>query len=305
MQKNSNHTLLTERFRPSTLDGFIGTDHVKQLISKQIADNDIQNYLFWGPAGVGKSTLAKIIVNNIDCEYIIINASDERGIDTIREKVIGFAATRSFAKLKVVVLEESDHLTNAAQASLRAVIEEYSENTRFIFTCNYIEKMIDPIQSRCQVVTLVPPSKAEVAEHIANICDEEEIKYAPNDIKQIVNQNYPDIRKMLNILQASNIEGTINLDRGMMVSLNYIDKIINELKKSKPSFSAIRQLIVDSDDTTFVELYRQLFDRVSEYMPGKEGTAIIYINEAQYHGQFSIDKQINICALLYNLIQNK
>ena len=144
-----------------------------------------------------KSTLAKILVNTLDCEYIIINASDERGIDVIRDKVISFASTMSFSPLKIIILEEGDFITSLGQAALRSVIEEFSLNTRFIFTCNYIERIIEPLQSRCEVVKIVPPSKPAIAGHLANICDKEEIKYDVQDIVKIVQKNYPDIRKML------------------------------------------------------------------------------------------------------------
>ena len=204
-----------------------------------------------------------------------------------------------------ILTHNCDSMTSNAQLSLRAIIEEFSKTTRFIFTCNHIEKVIDPIQSRCQVITIVPPSKSDIARHLVAICNEEKIKYELSDIGKIVNQNYPDIRKMLNIIQSSNVDGIINLDKGLLVSSNYMDKVLIELKKPKPNFLSIRQLIIDCEDTSFTDFYRFLFNKSSEYMPGNEGTAAILINEHQYQAQFSIDKQINICSLIYNLIKNK
>ena len=128
-------------------------------MNQYIGQNDIQNLIFYGPAGTGKTTLAKLIVKNIDCDYLYINASDERGIETIRDKVSGFASTMSFKPLKIIILDEADFLTIQAQASLRNVIEEFSQNCRFILTCNYVERIIDPLQSRCQTLKIVPPSK--------------------------------------------------------------------------------------------------------------------------------------------------
>ena len=150
---NTDNSLLNEKYRPVTLDTYVGNAKLKASIAKQLEQNDIQNYLFYGPAGTGKTTLAKLCIKNLDCDYLYINASDERGIETIRDKVQGFASTMSFKPLKVVILDEADFLTIQAQASLRNIIETFSRTTRFILTCNYIERIIDPLQSRCQVLT--------------------------------------------------------------------------------------------------------------------------------------------------------
>ena len=146
---NKNHSLLVEKYRPQTLDTFVGNETLKGQLQKFIDQNDIVNMLFYGPAGSGKTTLAKLLVKNLDCDYLTINASDERGIETIRDKVSGFASTMSFKPLKVIILDEADFLTIQAQASLRNVIETFSRTTRFIMTCNYVERIIDPLQSRC------------------------------------------------------------------------------------------------------------------------------------------------------------
>jgi replication factor C small subunit len=164
---NKDHTLLVEKYRSKDLGEYVGNEHIKKTIQQYIGQNDIQNLIFYGPAGTGKTTLAKLIVNNLNCDYLYINASDERGIETIRDKVSGFASTASFKSLKVVILDEADFLTIQAQASLRNVIETFSRTTRFIMTCNYVERIIDPLQSRCQVLKIIPPSKGEVAAHIA------------------------------------------------------------------------------------------------------------------------------------------
>ncbi len=160
MSKKIN-TLWVEKYRSADLNSYVGNETIKTTVDKYIKQNDIQNFLFYGPAGTGKTTLAKLIVNNLDCEYLYINASDERGIDTIRDKVSSFAGSASFAPLKVIILDEADFLTIQGQAALRNVIETYSRTTRFILTCNFVERIIDPLQSRCQVLKIVPPSKQD------------------------------------------------------------------------------------------------------------------------------------------------
>ena len=302
--ENTN-SLLNEKYRPITLDNYVGNDKLKTSIARQLEQNDIQNYLFYGPAGTGKTTLAKLITKNLDCDYIYINASDERGIETIRDKVSGFASVASFKPLKVVILDEADFLTIQAQASLRNIIETFSRTTRFILTCNYIERVIDPLQSRCQTIKVVPPTKKEVAVHLASICDKESISYDPNAIGKIVNKFYPDLRKMLNTIQSSSIKNRLVLDDSLLVSTSYLSAILDELKKSKPKFNTIRQIIADSNIDDFEEVFRFLYDKADEYLPGKAGTAAFLINEHQYKANFRIDKEINIMSLINNLINNK
>ena len=209
---NTDNSLLNEKYRPVTLDTYVGNENLKSSISKQLDNNDIQNYLFYGPAGTGKTTLAKLCVQNLDCDHLYINASDERGIETIRDKVSILSMLFSFKSLKVVILDEADFLTIQAQASLRNIIETFSRTTRFILTCNYVERIIDPLQSRCQTIKVIPPTKKEVAVHLASICDKESISYEPTAIGKIVNKFYPDLRKMLNTIQASNNKGQLALD---------------------------------------------------------------------------------------------
>lgn len=302
---NNKQTLLVERYRPTELKDYVGNEQLKTTIAQYLKQNDIQNYLFYGQAGTGKTTLAKLIVNNLDCEYLYINASDERGIDTIREKVVGFASVASFKPLKVVILDEADFLTINAQASLRNVIETFSRSTRFILTCNFVERIIDPIQSRCQTFKVVPPSKKQVAQHLAGILDKEEISYEITDLGFLVNQFYPDLRKMLNTIQASTVENKLSLDNTLLVSNSYIQAVLAELSNAQPSFTTIRQTIADSGVNDFDELFRELYDKASEYLPGKEGTVAMLINQHSYQANFRIDKEINLMSLIQNLINNK
>ena len=299
------HSLLVEKYRPDNLEGYVGNENIKKVIAQYLTQNDIQNLIFYGPAGTGKTTLAKIIINNLDCDHLYINASDERGIETIREKVTGFASVASFKPLKVVILDEADFLTIQAQASLRNIIETFSRTTRFIMTCNFVERIIDPLQSRCQVLKIVPPTKSDVAKHLAGILTSENIKYTVEDLKVIVNQYYPDLRKCINTLQLSTVDNTIELDTNVLVSSNYIGKVIAELQTPKPSFKNIRQIIADSNTDDFEEMYRTLYEESSNYMPGKEGTVAILINDHQYKANFRIDKEICLMSLIQNLINNK
>ena len=307
--ENSENSLLVEKYRPYKLENYVGNENIKKSISKYLEQNDIQNLIFYGPAGTGKTTLAKLIVKNLNCDHIYINASDERGIETIRDKVSSFASVASFKPIKVVILDEADFLTIQAQASLRNIIETFSRTTRFILTCNYVERIIDPLQSRCQVLKIVPPTKKDVAKHLHWICNEELITHEVNELVPLVNQYYPDLRKCINTIQLSTVDGGandlyLNLDQSVLVSSNYIDKVIDELK-DKANFKTIRQIIADANVDDFDELFKSLYERASEYLPGKEGTVAILINDHQYKANFRIDKEINIMSLISNLINNK
>ena len=300
-----DHGLLVERYRPVTLENYVGNEHIKKTISQYLGQNDIQNLIFYGPAGTGKTTLAKIIVKNLDCEYLYINASDERGIETIRDKVSGFASSASFKPLKVVILDEADFLTIQAQASLRNVIETFSRNTRFILTCNYVERIIDPLQSRCQTLKIIPPTKADVAKHIAWILGEENTKFEIEDIKIITNQFYPDLRKCLNTVQLSTQDNKLTIDKSVLVSSNYMVQVLKELSNAKPLWREIRQTIANANVQDFEELYRYLYDNASTYASGREGMVAIHINEYSYQSNFRIDKEINCLALIARLIELK
>ena len=310
---NREHSLLVEQYRPNTLEGYVGNENIKKTIEQYLGQNDIQNLIFYGPAGTGKTTLAKIIVHNLNCSHLYINASDERGIDTIREKVSSFASAASFSPLKVVILDEADFLTIQAQASLRNVIETYSRSTRFIMTCNFVERIIDPLQSRCQVLKIIPPSKGEVAAHIASIMEQEGISFQRDDLKIIVNQYYPDLRKCLNTIQLSirtdDVKGEIDkylqIDKSVLVSSNYMTQVLKELSNAKPKWREIRQIIANANVSDFEELYRYLYDNAHVYASGNEGMVAVYINEYSYQSNFRIDKEINCMALIQKLIELK
>ena len=297
------HSLLVEKYRPTNIDNYVGNESIKDTIKSYISKNDIQNLLFYGPAGTGKTTLAKLIAKNIDCDLLYINASDERGIETIRDKVSGFASTMSFKSLKIVILDEADFLTIMAQASLRNVIETFSRSTRFILTCNYVERIIDPLQSRCQTLKIIPPSKLDIVKHLKDITDREDIKVRVDDLAIIVNNNYPDVRKMLNTIQVSTVDNTLKLDNDVLVESNYQNKILEELKLKKPNWRTIRQIVADSNVKDFEGLYRFLYDNSSKYAVGKEGMIAFYVNEYSYQSNFRIDKEVNCMALISKIIE--
>lgn len=303
MKENS---LFVEKYRSKVLDEYVGNEQLKQIVSQYIDKNDIQNLLLYGTPGTGKTTLAKLIVNNIDCDFLYINASDERGIDTIRDKVQGFASSASFKPLKIIILDEADFLTIQAQASLRNIIETYSRTTRFILTCNYLERIIDPLQSRCQVLKITPPSKKEVAQHVAGILEQESINYELNDLVLVVNKHYPDVRKILNTCQVNTVEGKLTIDKALIASNSYTDAILKELKTAnKNSFKNIRQILADSNLSDFEEIYRFLYDNLDEYAKDsvQQAMIIIEIENYMYHANFRIDKEINVMALISKILQ--
>jgi DNA polymerase III delta prime subunit len=303
MKENS---LFVEKYRSKVLSEYVGNKQLKQIVLQYIKNKDIQNLLLYGTPGTGKTTLAKIIINHIDCDSLYINASDERGIDTIRDKVQGFASSASFKPLKIIILDEADFLTIQAQASLRNIIETYSHTTRFILTCNYLERIIDPLQSRCQVLKITPPSKKEVAQHISDILYKEYINYEVSDLVLVVNKHYPDIRKILNTCQVNNVDGKLVIDDLILTSSNYTDTILKELKSvNKNSFKNIRQILADSNLDDFEEIYRFLYDNLDEYTKDdvQQAMIIIEIENYMYHANFRIDKEINVMALISKILQ--
>jgi replication factor C small subunit len=295
------HTLWVEKYRSANLEQYIGNEEVKNRISDCITSNDIPHFIFSGTAGTGKTTLAKLIVNNLKCDYLYLNASDENGIDMIREKVKGFASSASFNPIKIVILDEADFLTQPAQAALRNIIEEYAINTRFILTCNYIERLIEPLQSRCEIHKLTPPSKGEVAKHVCtNILDNENITYDIKDIAQVIKQHYPDIRSIIKNLQASTKEGKFTFTEA---NINWCNQIITVLQKpAKDSWTNMRQIVLDAQVDDYQPLIEHLFENISVYGKGYEAEITIELDEAQWRSRAVPDKEINIAALLGKIL---
>ena len=298
------HTILNEKYRPDTLEGYICKDETKVKFQEFIDKQDIPHLLFAGKPGAGKTTIAKILVENIDCDYLYINATDERSMDVMRDKVGSFAAAGSFKPLKIVILDEATHILQASQVVLLNMMETYSLTTRFILTGNYPERLIEPLRSRCQEFDLQPPTKKVVAQHISVILDKEDIEYEIQDLVTIVNKFYPDFRKIINNCQKYTVDNKLVLDKSINVTDDYQTKIINELKKpSSKSFNNIRQLIANSETDDFESLYKVLYDRLNEYSNGNEGAVICYLEEYMYHATFRLDKEINIMACIAKILE--
>jgi replication factor C small subunit len=302
---NTEHTIWTEKYRPDTLEGYVGNDTLREKLQHYIEHNDIPHLLFYGTAGTGKTTAAKLLVKNIDCDHLFINASDERGVDTIREKLKGFASTIGFRSLKIIVLDECDALTPDAQRALRNMMEAYSASTRFILTANYVERIIDPLISRTQVYKLTPPSKKEVALKLVNILQTEGVEYEKQTIAQLVNAYYPDIRKCINTAQLQTRDGKLHINVedliGQDVKLQVIDALSGNLPL-KDKVNTVRQIVADAHVQDFAEMFRLLFDNVELYAPSKIPQAVIAIAEGQYRDQLVVDKEINFIATLYTIL---
>ena len=299
-----SHTILNEKYRPDTLEGYICKDEYKVKFKEFIKNQDIPHLGFFGKPGAGKTTIAKILVKNIDCDYLYINATDERSIDVMRDKVGAFAAAGSFKPLKIVILDEATHILQAGQVILLNMMETYSLTTRFILTGNYPERLIDPLRSRCQEFDLAPPSKKVIAQHISVILDKENIEYEIPDLVTIVNKYFPDFRKIINNCQKYTIDSVLKLDTMSNTDDNYKDALLAELKKpSVKSFNNIRQIITNTDLEDFDDVYKFLYDKLNEYSNRNEGIIICYLEEYMYHATFRLDKEINIMACIAKILE--
>ena len=295
------HTLWIEKYRSETLEQYIGNEAVKDRIADCITKNDIPHFLFAGSAGTGKTTLAKLIVKNIQCDYLYINASDENGIDIIRDKVKGFASTSTFKPLKVVILDEADFLTQPAQAALRNLIEEYSITTRFVLTCNYIERLIEPLQSRCEIHLLKPPTKSAVAKHICtNILDVENITYEISDVAKIINELYPDVRSIIKVLQSNVKDSKLTITT---LDDNWYKQLIQILnKRDKNAWYQVRQLVADAQIDDFQTAYRYMFDHMADFSYGHDAELSVILDDFIWRAGVVPDKEINFAAAIAKIL---
>jgi replication factor C small subunit len=299
------HSIWTERYRPDTLEGYVGNDALKAKLVQYIETQDIPHLLFYGTAGTGKTTAAKILVKNIDCDYMFINASDERGIDTVRDKIKGFASTVGFKPLKIVVLDESDFLGREAQPALRNMMEAYSATTRFILTANYIERIIDPLVSRTQVYKLTPPSKKEAAIRLSEILKSENVEYDKQTIAQIVHAYYPDLRKIINTAQLQTRSGKLQVSVEQLIGQDLKLKVVDALMSSMPlkdKVTQVRQFLADQQVQDFSEMYQVLYQHVEDYAPNKVPETVIALAEGQFRDGQVVDKELNFVATLYTIL---
>lgn len=301
--------LLVERYRPKSLDDIVLTKDEYSFFQSLKTKKEIPNLLFAGSPGTGKTSLAKIIVRDVlDCQYLYINASDENGIDTIRSKVIGFSSTKSLdGKLKVVLFDECDALSLDSQKALRNVIEEYSENTRFVFTCNYLFKIIPALQSRCQIFNLTPPLEG-VLNRIVLILKQEGIK-VPDDEKnklvELIRSGYPDLRRIINDVQKFSYTGTLVIKE--TCAKNIATKLIEKLEQ-KIDLTDIRKFIIEREQEfsgDYLQLLKEMFEVVynSTTLDQEQRTnKLLIISEAMYKDSIVVDKEINwfsACLRLY------
>ena len=300
-----NNSLWCEKYRPTKLTEYVGNEHLKQKVSDYLQSGDVPHLLFFGKAGTGKTTLAKLIVNSISCDYIVINASDENNVDTVRNKVKGFASTIGFKDMKVIILDEFDYMTPNAQAILRNLMETFSKHCRFILTCNYVEKVIDPIQSRCQTFQIVPPTKKDVAVQISQILGKEGVSFQPTDLVPIIDSSYPDIRKIINTCQLNSSKGQLKLDTTSVIDSDIKSKVVEILKGSdaKPNkWKNIRQAVADARISDFTELYTFLYEKVDDYGGNNTSNIILILSESQHKDALVVDKEISFMSCIIQIV---
>jgi len=302
---NHYETLWVEKYRPKTLKDIILTEDNREHFNT--LGEDTPNILFHGSPGTGKSTLAKIIVNDIlKCQYLYINASDESGIDTIRNKVISFAQTRSVdGKKKVVILEEADGLTGDALRILRNVMEEYVDTTRFILTANYLNKIIEPIRSRCMLFKLQLDLIGCVS-RVVEILKKENIKVTPDTSKKLAEfttERYPDLRRIVNDLQRFSVSGSLSIPEDDQIS-DLASYIIKGLTTCKMPSLDLRKKVIESEklfNSDYQSLLKQMFDYTydSSLTEKEKKILLVDIGEYMYRDNFVLDHEINFfCCLL-------
>ena len=299
-----DHSLWVEKYRPTSMDTYIGNEHLKSKVSIYLESGDLPHLLLYGRAGTGKTTLAKLLVNNIECDYLYINASDENNVETVRTKIKQFASTMGFKDMKIVILDECDYITPNAQAALRNLMETFSRHCRFILTCNYVERIIDPIQSRCQAFQIIPPSKGEVAKHLHNILIQENVMDSPEDIKVLVETGYPDIRRVINSAQRNVVKSKLKLDKSSIIQNDYKLKLLKilETQDKKNAFKEIRQLLADTKITDYTDLFRLLYDEVDGYGKGHVAECILIIAKYELSDSQVVDKEINVMAMIIEML---
>jgi DNA polymerase III delta prime subunit len=303
------HLLWTEKYRPRTVEECILPERLKAVFQQYVNQKEMPNLLLAGGAGVGKTTIAKAMCNEIGCDYMVINGSDENGVDTIRVKIKNYASSVSLSGgRKVIILDEADYLTPNAQAILRNAIEEFAANCSFIFTCNYKNKIIDPLHSRCAVIEfgLKNGEKQKMAaaffKRITHILDTEKVEFDEKVIAEVVKKHFPDFRRVINELQRYSKLGKIDVGILSQIGDISLTQIVKHLKEK--DFTSVRKwaATTEIDNTTF---FRKLYDALYEIAkPQSIPQAVLILADYQYKQAFVADHEINLVACLTEIMAN-
>ena len=303
------HLLWTEKYRPQTVEDCILPERLKEVFQQYVKQKEIPNLLLAGGAGVGKTTIAKAMCNEVGCDFMILNGSDENGVDTIRVKIKNYASSISLSGgRKVVILDEADYLTPNAQAILRNAIEEFAGNCSFIFTCNYKSKIIEPLHSRCAVIEfgLKNGEKQKMAgaffKRITHILDTEKVEHDEKVIAEVVKKHFPDFRRVINELQRYSKLGKIDVGILSQIGDISISQIVKHLKEK--DFTSVRKwaATTDIDSTTF---FRKLYDALYDIAkPQSIPQAVLILADYQYKQAFVADQEINLVACLTEIMAN-
>jgi len=303
------HLLWTEKYRPTKVEDCILPDRLKKVFQEFVNQKEIPNLLLSGGAGVGKTTIAKAMCNEVGCDFMIINGSDENGVDTIRVKIKNYASSLAFfGGRKVIIIDEADYLTANAQAILRNAIEEFANNCSFIFTCNYKAKIIEPLHSRCAVVdfNLKADEKTQMAsgffKRIEYVLDSEKIEYDKKVVAELIKKHFPDFRRVINELQRYAKLGKIDVGLLSQIADISIADVVKYLKAK--DFTSMRKWAAtsDGDHTT---IYRKLYDGMYEFLkPQCIPQIVVILADYQYKQAFVADREINLVACLTEIMAN-
>ena len=304
------HLLWTEKYRPRTIEDCILPERLKKPFQGYVNQKQIPNLLLTGGAGVGKTTVAKAMCNEVGCDFMVINGSDESGIDTFRIKIKNYASSMSLSGgRKVIIIDEADYLNpNSTQPALRNAIEEFASNCSFIFTCNYKNRIIEPLHSRCAVIefSLKNGEKAKMAsaffKRIQTILQSESVKSDDKVLAELIKKHFPDFRRVLNELQRYSQFG--NIDTGILAQIG--DVSLSELVKfiSSKDFGAIRKWVA-SNEIDSNTLFRKVYDAMYDVLkPQSIPQAVLILADYQYKAAFVADQEINTVACLTELMVN-